>query len=142
MKYTTLTIIALILMSAVFMILGCSSDDETEGSKADVGPTSSIVEDTDPKGPEMIYIATGMDDLNQQKLPDYLKEYLGLVSAEVTVETPDSKWRIVADGKVYEIQYRDFNDDAEDAKVKFDAFVADFNAGDIAGTFQKPYSGD
>ena len=57
-------IIALILMLSIFVVMGCSSDDETEDSKADVIITSTV-EDTGPKGPQTIYIAASMDDLNQ-----------------------------------------------------------------------------
>ena len=73
-------------------------------------------------------IAAGKDDLDNTRLPGYLKDDLRIESAEVRVETAGSKWKIVADGKVYEIQYRDFNDDAEDAAAKFKVFVTDFNA--------------
>ncbi len=39
------------------------------------------------------------------------------MSAEVTVETPDSKWEITEGGKVYEVEYRNFENDAKDAKI-------------------------
>ena len=125
-------IIALILMLSIFVVMGCSSDDETEDSKADVGPTTSTVEDTGPKGPETIYIAAGMDDLNSQKLQDYLKEDLELVSAEVTVETPDSKWKITEGEKVYEVEYRNFKDEAKAAKARFRKFIVVYNGGEAA----------
>ena len=57
-------VIALMLMLSVFVFVGCSSDDETEDSKADVGPTTIAVEDTGPEWPQTVYIAAGMDDLN------------------------------------------------------------------------------
>jgi PBP1b-binding outer membrane lipoprotein LpoB len=41
-------VIALMLMLSVFVFVGCSSDDETEDSKADLGPTTIAVEDTGP----------------------------------------------------------------------------------------------
>ena len=43
-------VIALMLMLSVFVFVGCSSDDETEDSKADFGPTTIAVEDTGPDG--------------------------------------------------------------------------------------------
>ena len=126
-------VIALMLMLSVFVFVGCSSDDETEDSKADVGPkTTAFVEDTGPKWPQTVYVAAGMDDLNNQKLPGYLKEDLGLVSAEVTVETPDSKWEITEGEKVYEVEYSNFENDAEDAKARFKKFVAVYNSGEAA----------
>ena len=46
-------IIALILMLSIFVVMGCSSDDETEDSKADdtvpVGPTTIAVEEEWPQ---------------------------------------------------------------------------------------------
>ncbi|MAG85406.1 hypothetical protein CMK10_14740 [Candidatus Poribacteria bacterium] len=127
-------VIALMLMLSVFVFVGCSSDDETEDSKttADVGPTTSAVEDTGPVWPQTVYIAAGMDDLNNQKLPGYLKEDLELVSAKVTVETPDSKWEITEGEKVYEVEYSNFENDAEDAKARFKKFVAVYNGGEAA----------
>ena len=122
-------IIALILTLSMFVVMGCSSDDETEDSKAEVEPTTSAVDpDTGPKGPQTIYIATGMADLNQQIPPRYLKEDLGLVSAEVKVETPGSKWEITGGGKVYKVEYRNFEDDAKAAKVRFEDFVGVYNS--------------
>ena len=127
-------VIALMLMLSVFVFVGCSSDDETEDSKttADVGLTTSAVEDTGPEWPQTVYIAAGMDDLNNQKLPEYLEKYLGLVSAEVTVETPDSKWEITEGEKVYEVEYSNFENDVEDAKARFKKFVAVYNGGEAA----------
>ena len=125
-------VIALMLMLSVFVFVGCSSDDETEDSKADVGPkTTAFVEDTGPEWPQTVYVAAGMDDLNGQKLPEYLKEDLELdpLSAEVTVETPDSKWRITEGEKEYEVKYRIFENDAKDAKARFEEFVAVYNGG-------------
>ena len=121
MKYTTLTIIALILMSAVFMIVGCSDSKDSV-----VVASDNVEEELLPMG--IFYIAAGKDDLDNTRLPGYLKDDLRIESAEVRVETAGSKWKIVADGKVYEIQYRDFNDEAEDAAAKFKVFVTDFNA--------------
>ena len=123
-------VIALMLMLSVFVFVGCSSDDETqapEDSKADVGP-ETIAE----KWPKTVYIAAGMADLNNQKLPGYLKEDLELVSAKVTVETPDSKWEITEGEKVYEVEYSNFENDAEDAKARFKKFVAVYNGGEAA----------
>ena len=65
-----------------------------------------------------------MDDLNKQKLPEYLEEDLELVSAEVTVETPDSKWKITEGEKVYEVEYRNFKDEAKAAKARFRKFCS------------------
>lgn len=78
------------------------------------------------------YIAAGMDDLNGQKLPGYLKEDLELVSAEVTVGMPDSKWKITEDEKVYEVEYSNFENDAKDAKARFEKFVVVYNSGKAA----------
>ena len=125
-------VIALMLMLSVFVFVGCSSDDETEDSKADVGPkTTAFVEDTGPKWPQTVYVAAGMDDLNGQKLPEYLKEGLELdpLSAEVTVGTPDSKWKITEGEKVYEVEYRNFESDAKEAKARFKNFVDAYNGG-------------
>ena len=124
-------VIALMLVLSVFVFVGYSSDDK------DVGPTTSAVtedskaEDTGPEWPQTVYIAVGMDDLNNQKLPDYVKVDLALdpVSAEVTVETPDSKWKITEGGKVLEVEYRNFEDDAKAAKARFEKFVVVYNGG-------------
>ena len=123
MKYTTLTIIALILMSAVFMIVGCS-DSKDSGVVA----SDNVEEELLPMG--IFYIAAGKDDLDNTRLPGYLKDDLRIESAEVRVDTAGSKWEIVAGGKMYEVHYRDFNDDAKDAKAKFEKFVAVYNDGE------------
>ena len=94
MKYTTLTIIALILMSAVFMIVGCSDSKDSV-----VVASDNVEEELLPMG--IFYIAAGKDDLDNTRLPGYLKDDLGIESAEVRVETAGSKWKIVADGKMY-----------------------------------------
>ena len=127
MKYTTLTIIALILMSAVFMIVGCS---DSKDSGVVVSDNDDIEEELLPKG--IFYIAAGKDDLDNTRLLGYLKDDLRIESAEVRVETAGSKWKIVAGRKMYEVHYRDFNDDAEDAKAKFEKFVAVYNDGEAA----------
>ena len=58
-------VIALMLMLSVFVFVGCSSDDETEDSEADVGQkTTAFVEVTGPEWPQTVYIAAGMDELN------------------------------------------------------------------------------
>ena len=85
MKYTTLTIIALILMSAVFMIVGCS-DSKDSGVVA----SDNVEEELLPMG--IFYIAAGKDDLDNTRLPGYLKDDLRIESAEVRVETVGSKW--------------------------------------------------
>ena len=54
------------------------------------------------------------------------------MSAEVTVETPDSKWKITEDGKVLEVEYRNFEDDAKAAKARFEKFVVVYNGGKAA----------
>jgi len=54
------------------------------------------------------------------------------VSAEVTVETPDSKWKITEGEKEYEVKYRNFENDAEDAKARFEKFVKVYNGGEGA----------
>ena len=125
MKYTTLTIIALILMSAVFMIVGCSDSKDSV-----VVASDNVEEELLPMG--IFYIAAGKDDLDNTRLPGYLKDDLRIESAEVRVETAGSKWEIVAGGKMYEVHYRDFNDDAKDAKAKFEKFVAVYNDGEAA----------
>ena len=125
MKYTTLTIIALILMSAVFMIVGCSDSKDSV-----VVASDNVEEELLPMG--IFYIAAGKDDLDNTRLPGYLKDDLRIESAEVRVETAGSKWEIVAGGKMYEVHYRDFNDDAKDAKAKFEKFVALYNDGEPA----------
>mgnify|MGYP001475437691 FL=1 len=125
MKYTTLTIIALILMSAVFMIVGCSDSKDSV-----VVASDNVEEELLPMG--IFYIAAGKDDLDNTRLPGYLKDDLRIESAEVRVETAGSKWEIVAGGKMYEVHYRDFNDDAKDAKAKFEKFVALYNDGEAA----------
>jgi len=124
-KYTTLTIIALILMSAVFMIVGCSDSKDSV-----VVASDNVEEELLPMG--IFYIAAGKDDLDNTRLPGYLKDDLRIESAEVRVETAGSKWEIVAGGKMYEVHYRDFNDDAKDAKAKFEKFVAVYNDGEAA----------
>ena len=125
MKYTTLTIIALILMSAVFMIVGCSDSKDSV-----VVASDNVEEELLPMG--IFYIAAGKDDLDNTRLPGYLKDDLRIESAEVRVDTAGSKWKIVAGRKMYEVHYRDFNDDAEDAKAKFEKFVAVYNDGEAA----------
>ena len=125
MKYTTLTIIALILMSAVFMIVGCSDSKDSV-----VVASDNVEEELLPMG--IFYIAAGKDDLDNTRLPGYLKDDLRIESAEVRVETAGSKWKIVAGRKMYEVHYRDFNDDAKDAKAKFEKFVALYNDGEPA----------
>ena len=54
------------------------------------------------------------------------------MSAEVTVETPDSKWKITEGGKVLEVEYRNFEDDAKAAKARFEKFVVVYNGGKAA----------
>ena len=54
------------------------------------------------------------------------------MSAEVTVETPDSKWKITEGEKEYEVKYRNFENDAEDAKARFEKFVKVYNGGEGA----------
>ena len=131
MKYT-----ALILILSVFVVMGCSSGDDQDKGAEVVGPTGPTVS----KGPQKIYISAGKDELDSEKLPDYLKTDLG-EPAEVTVETAGSKWKIVVGEKIYEAQYHDFASDAEGAAAKFKAFVTDFNAGDAAVVIDGHLSG-
>ena len=102
MKYT-----ALILILSVFVVMGCSSGDDQDKGAEVFGPTGPTVS----KGPQKIYISAGKDELDSEKLPDYLKTDLG-EPAEVTVETAGSKWKIVVGEKIYEAQYHDFASDA------------------------------
>ena len=125
MKYTTLTIIFLILVSAVFMIVGCSDSKDSV-----VVASDNVEEELIPMG--IFYIAAGKDDLDNTRLPGYLKDDLRIESAEVMVETAGSKWKIVAGGKMYEVHYRDFNDDANKAVGRFKTFITHFNAEKVA----------
>ena len=72
-------IVALMLVSSIFAVVGCSSGDDQDKGVEVVAPKES----TGPTGPQKIYIFYGKDELDSEKLPKYLESLLNVLWMEL-----------------------------------------------------------